>query len=382
MNNRNSQIVWVTLIALLVVVISVLHYTTSTMKWQYHLIYMQAYFIPIIIAAFQFGIRGGLGTAVIISLIYFPHIMLQWGGLVDTNLMRFLQIVLFNIIGYVTGLKAQQERNEKERYQRTAEELERSLNLLRRQSEKLEEAEEQLRLADRLAVIGELTASLAHEMRNPLGSIRGAVEILRDELPAQSKTSEFFQILIQETERLNGVVENYLHFTRKQKLQTSRFNISEVLQNVRALLMPRTRRNRVNIELDTPAEPLQMDGDINDFRQVAVNLILNAIQAMPAGGTIWIHASGPESGGKAVFPDSDNKPRFVIRIKDEGSGIPTSEAEKIFQPFYTTKSNGTGLGLAIVKRIVEKNHWQIRIESEVGKGAEFILGIPRAEGPD
>jgi hypothetical protein len=108
-------------------VIFYFHYTTSTMKWHYHLILMQCYFIPILIGAFQFGIKGGFGTAIVVSLIYSPHVMIQWGGLVEANLMRFLQIALFNVVGYLTGLTAQKELDEKERYQQTAKDVEKSL---------------------------------------------------------------------------------------------------------------------------------------------------------------------------------------------------------------------------------------------------------------
>ena len=118
------------------------------MKWQYHLIFMQSYFIPILIGSFQYGIRGGVGTALAVTILYLPHVMLQWGGLVEANMMRFLQVLLFNVIGYLTGLKAQKEKDEKIRYQNIAKEL--GTNY-----EKLAELEEQLRLADRLSVIGE-----------------------------------------------------------------------------------------------------------------------------------------------------------------------------------------------------------------------------------
>ncbi|MFZ0389976.1 MAG: sensor histidine kinase, partial [Calditrichia bacterium] len=137
---RNTLLWWL-LIAALVLLVSVLHYTTSTMKWQYHLIYMQSYFIPILIAAFQFGLRGGLGTALAVSLIYFPHVIFQWGGLVEGNLMRYLQIVLFNVVGIVTGIKSDHERRETELYLQAAAELQESLNLLRQQSGMLEEME-------------------------------------------------------------------------------------------------------------------------------------------------------------------------------------------------------------------------------------------------
>ena len=211
---NTKQKIQLSIIFILVICISLLHYNTPTKIWQFHLVYMQAYFIPIILAAFQFGVRGGLGIAILVSAIYFPHIMLQWGGLIENNLMRFLQIGLFNIVGYLTGLKSQGERKEKERYQAAANDLTQSIEKLKEQSERISEMEDQVRAADRLAIIGELTASLAHEVRNPLGSIRGAVEIIRDKVPDEIKNFEFFDILVQDTERLNQVVENYLNFSK------------------------------------------------------------------------------------------------------------------------------------------------------------------------
>ena len=163
----SAKILWLLIIIILIIIISILHYSTPTMKWQYHLIYMQAYFIPIILGAFQFGIRGGLGAAIAVTVLYFPHIMLHWGGLVEENLMRFLQILLFNIIGYLTGLKAQREMDEKERLKNLTNELDKNYIELKIQSEILVDLEEQLRHSDRLAVLGELSASLAHEVRNP-----------------------------------------------------------------------------------------------------------------------------------------------------------------------------------------------------------------------
>ncbi len=221
--SKNKNIIWWTIIIAMIVMISVLHYTTSTMKWQYHLIYMQSYFIPILVAAFQFGVRGGILSAVLVSILYLPHVMLQWGGLVETNMMRFLQIFLFYVIGYLTGFKAQREMEGKKRFQETASELERHLQILNEQTEQLSDLEGQLRQYDRLSVIGELTASLAHEVRNPLGSIRGAVEIMQDEIPDTMRKSDFFRILSEETQRLNTVVEKYLQYARRQSPEIKNF---------------------------------------------------------------------------------------------------------------------------------------------------------------
>jgi signal transduction histidine kinase len=367
-SKNKTQIYWWAIIGLLIAVISILHYSTPTMKWQFHLLYMQSYFIPILIGAFQFGVRGGLGVAVVISLIYFPHIMLQWGGMVENNLMRFLQIILFNVIGYLTGIKTQKENEEKARSQKALKELEESMLKLRKQSEKLSDLEEQLRLADRLSIVGELTASLAHEVRNPLGAIRGTVEILQEEFGEQLNETDFFRILIEETERLNSVVDNYLSFARKQGQRKSRYDAREVIQNSALLLSSKARKSGIQFRVDLPQSPVVMQGDPSDLRQILVNLELNAVQAMSNSGEIDI-------SGELI---EDQKMLRLI-VRDQGSGIKPDELEDIFKPFYTTKPNGTGLGLSIVKRIADENHWQIDVSSKPDSGTTFTLFMPLDE---
>ena len=377
----SQKIKWWLIIAGLVILVTVLHYSTPTMKWQYHLIFMQSYFIPIILGAFQFGIRGGLGTAIAVSFLYFPHIMLQWGGLVEGNLMRFLQIVLFNVIGYLTGLKAQNEKEEKSRYQNTAEQLEKTLQKIRKQSVRIEEMEDQLRQADRLAVVGELSASLAHEVRNPLGSIRGIVDILKDELPPNKETANFLNIMVQETERLNEVVENYLRFAGQKSSQVISFDIREIIKNTELLLANRARKNQITIKTRLPEKELPLTGVPGQLQQVLMNLALNSIQAMPDGGEITIGVEQLETNSQSGEETSDSKNTNEIRISisDNGKGISKPDIEKIFKPFYTTRQDGTGLGLAIVKRIIDQNNWRIEVESEINKGSIFSIYIPVEE---
>lgn len=368
---------WLGIITGLVVFISVFHYATPTLYRPIHLIYMELYFVPILVAAFQFGIRGGVATSLAVSLIYFPHIMLQWGGGFDNNLLRFLQIVMFNVIGYLTGLKAQRENEEKVRCIIAAERLEKSLQQLKTQSEQLAGLDEQIRLMDRLALVGELTASLAHEVRNPLGSIRGAVEILREELPEASRNSEFFQILIQETERLNAVVENYLGFARKPVRQPTSFEAITVIRNACAIVTSRARKTAIDFHLEIPDTECYLEGDPNDLRQVLVNLIINAIQAMDDGGSITVEVKkAPRDDAKKIESSGNFSTCLELRVMDNGPGIPEDKMEKIFEPFFTTKTNGTGLGLSIVRRICEQNEWKIRVNSRPGEGAEFEIRLP------
>ncbi len=376
--SKNKNVIWWTIIIAMIVMISVLHYTTSTMKWQYHLIYMQSYFIPILVAAFQFGVRGGILSAVLVSILYLPHVMLQWGGLVETNMMRFMQIFLFYVIGYLTGFKAQREMEGKKRFQETASELERHLQILNEQTEQLSDLEGQLRQYDRLSVIGELTASLAHEVRNPLGSIRGAVEIMQDEIPDTIRESDFFRILIEETQRLNTVVEKYLQYARRQSPEIKNFDIRETIQSTRILLSRQFGRSGHELNLHLPDKPCMTSGDPNQLWQILINLLLNAHQAMPEQGEILVNLSVIEANNIAEKEkqEPNNNIWYRISITDHGVGLTAEQMEKIFQPFFSSKSAGTGLGLAIVKRIVEENKWQMEIESKPEEGTTFHLILP------
>lgn len=364
--NRPGETFWKFVIALMVLGISTFHYITPTHLEEFHLIYMMSYFIPILLGAFQFGVKGGLGSAFAITVFYLPHIMLHWTGSPEHTLIRILQVIMFNVIGYLTGLKAEREQAEKERYQRTAEQLNRSLQELQRQSEKLTELEQQLRLLDRLSIVGELTASLAHEVRNPLGSIRGTVEILKDEIPDNPQLQEFFKILVEETERLNMTVENYLSFARRPHGDDVEFELLEVVRNVTTLLSAPARKKGIEVQLKLPDDSIYLYANPNHLRQVIANLLLNAIQVMERGKIQVIVRKG----------QNNSQPIVEIAVSDEGPGISEKEMGKIFEPFYTTRKDGTGLGLSIVKRIADENRWELQVESTPGKGSTFCVVIP------
>ncbi len=363
--DKRQQIIQLTIIGLLVIGISILHYQTPTMKWQYHLVYMQAYFIPIILAAFQFGVRGGLGTAIVVCLIYLPHIMLQWGGLIETNLMRFMQLILFLVLGYLTGLKAEGERNEKEQHRKAAEDLKEALRLQQRQTEQISEMEQQLRAADRLAIVGELAASLAHEVRNPLGGIQGAAEILKKKIPKEAPESEFVQIQLNEIQRLNQVVESYLQLAKKETVYFQIIDLRKILINSLRLLRLSAGNKNITLETHfTDQKKILVQGDALQLQQVILNITLNAIQAIKDSGKISFDLDVGKDGKEVV-----------LRISDTGPGIPSYQSARLFDPFFTTKTEGTGLGLAIVKRIIEKHEGKVWFETS-SQGTSFFVSLP------
>lgn len=356
------------ILIILIAVITILHYVTTVSRGYFHEIYKLLYYIPIILAAFHFGLKGGLITSVGISLLYLPHVIFQWRGELEDFIHRLLEIILYNTAAYIVGRLSESERNERKKYEQVARELRVSYEKLKRQSETLAEVEEQLRHSERLSVMGELAASLAHEVRNPLGSIKGAVEILQEDYPQNNPNYQFLQILIKEVNRLNQVIENYLSLARPKEKNVSEINIKDVINSVVNIVSAKARKENVAIETSLQELPISIKADENKFRQVLLNLLMNSLAAIQDGGCITIQSRLRREGLANEVLD--------LIISDTGCGIPQEDQEKIFKPFYTTKANGTGLGLPITKRIIEEFNWQFHLESKEGEGTRVTISIP------
>jgi signal transduction histidine kinase len=346
------------------------HYLTGLHLHWAHDIYRRLYYLPIIFAGFWFGLRGGLVTSVLVSLVFLPHVLFQWQETPWTNAEQFLEMVIYVIVGGVTGLLSQKEA-------RRREELSAANLQLKEQSVALVKAEELLRRADRLAALGELSASMAHEIRNPLGSIKGTAEIFRDGLGADHKLHEFAQILVKETDRLDAIVSRGLEVARPAPADPGRAELAPVLGDLLRLTATLARRAGVEVvnEVgDVPAVAIPADA----LRQVLLNLVLNAIQALARGGRVTIAASAgaPE---RLRRPDSPGAPRVVrLAVADDGPGIPPAARARIFDAFFTTKPGGTGLGLAICQRIVHGYRGAIEFEPATPHGARFVVELPVA----
>ncbi|MFQ5706033.1 MAG: ATP-binding protein [bacterium] len=355
----------------LIVIITVLHYSTTTTKGSLHEVYKTLYYIPIILAAFHFGIKGGLIASLSISAVYLPHVIFQWRGELEEFTHRLLEIGLYNVAAYIVGRLSQGERAERNKYEQAAEQLRESYEQLQHQSETLAEVEEQLRHSDRLSVMGELAASLAHEVRNPLGSIKGAVEILQDDYPKENPNYQFLQILVKEVNRLNQVIENFLSLARSRVSQIQELPLQETVNSVVNIVSAKAHKEKVAIDCRFPDHPVLIKADENKFRQVLLNLLLNAMAAINGGGHITIDSqvNNRQAGNRIL----------ELTISDTGSGIPESEMKNIFKPFFTTKEHGTGLGLPITKRIIEECNWELGIDSKVGEGTQVRVRIPLNE---
>ena len=354
----------IAIIASSILGISLLHYLTPLHLHYLHDIFQRFYYIPIILSALWFGFRGGLGCAIVVSIVYTPHILFQWGGHISMEMEKYLEILLYNIVGSLTGLLAQREREQSLQLQKTAEGLEDSYRKLQAQSDRIIAVEEQLRRAEKLSTLGEMAAVLAHEIRNPLGSIRGTAEILKDDYPPGSQKHEFIEIQIKETERLNNVVEDFLKMARQQPFDIKSCSITEELETIVKLTENVAKeRGIVLLPEFRDSDKVTTMGDGEKLRQAFLNIINNSLQATLPGGTVSINTRLTGNAAEIIF-------------KDSGSGINCSIINRIFEPFFTTKADGTGLGLAVTRKIIEGHGGSLKIESEPGKGTSVVISLP------
>jgi signal transduction histidine kinase len=240
---------------------------------------------------------------------------------------------------------------------------------------------QQMKERDRLAALGEMSAGLAHEIRNPLAAIKGAIQYLDPKkLPEDDR--EFLEIMIEEVNRLNSVVTQFLDYSRPLRPSMAPTDVNEVLGRTFKLLQAEVPEG-VALDLELADWIPHVQADAEQLKQVFLNLALNAFQAMPRGGrlTVGTHLARDEL---AFWRDGARRNDVVeIRFRDTGPGIPEEARDSIFVPFYTTKEKGTGLGLAICQRIVKAHGGSIVVHSSPGGGAEFLLSLPglREERP-
>lgn len=229
--------------------------------------------------------------------------------------------------------------------------------------------------ADRLAVLGELAAGAAHEIRNPLTAIRSTIQYLaRDS--SDSVRSEMLNEVISEVDRINKILQGLLSFARPGDLNVTTFNFEELLSQVITLINPTIKKSNVILESVVDAQNPFFSGDKDQLRQVLINILMNSLDAM-AGNSVDQEKSLKVSI-KNVFSGSPAMPYLEIIVTDTGCGISDENIEKIFNPFFTTKREGTGLGLAICYGIIRRHEGEIEVVSHKNKGTSIIIYLPQS----
>ena len=245
---------------------------------------------------------------------------------------------------------------------------------------RFKEMEEQMKRVDKMAAIGGLAAGMAHEIRNPLASLSGSIQLLKSELTLDDHQQHLMEITLRESERLNALITDFLLFAHPPPLHKIPYPMERIVaETIDLFLHSPSFRDGIHLLRPNAPEGIRASIDSDQMRQVFWNLLINAAQAIPDGGEIRVQLGKGPTGAESGLPLSPwlrGKEWVKASVTDSGNGMTPEEKEKIFEPFFTTKENGTGLGLSVVHKIIENHNGLIKVESEVGKGSTFTIFLP------
>lgn len=326
--------------------------------------YYPIYYLPVVTAALYFGPIATLVWTTLTSLAYCAFLIpaleeyeLTPEGTTDLA----IRILFFYLAAVLVNRFASENRRQVRKYQELSEQLEETNRQLRR-------AEADARRSERLAALGQLSAGLAHEIRNPLGVIKGSAEMLNQKVEASNPLArELAGYIGTEVNRLNSLVTRFLDFARPSHLELCATQLSDLVERVLESVHNQFPDSQVDVERRyAPSTPdVQIDPQLSE--QIFVNLVTNAYQAMEGRGRLTI----------TIAPESQNGRAGVgVVVEDSGPGVPSESREQIFNPFFTSKKEGVGLGLSIVAKIVDDHRGSIRLESPPGQGGRFHVFLP------
>ncbi len=362
MDEKIKKIVFISLICL-VAIIGILHYVTPGHMILFHDTYRRLSYFPIVIGAIIYGLPGGISLALLSCLSFIPHLYMFWAQGPEAYYSELSEIIFYMAAGLVIGFISSRENKLRKK-------LATSYKRLHKQAKRLVRAEKQLGQSQKLGMLGHVSASLAHEIKNPLASIKGAAEILADEVPKGHPKHEFIDIMKSEISRLNNSVEDVLKYCQGQQLtnKTKLEPINKILNMVLSLIDNRIKEKQItimnssnkNINNETP----DFLADSTAMIQVLLNILLNAVDAVGKHGQITINHS-PENEG------------YRIDISDNGPGVAEHIEGDIFEPFVTFKDGGTGLGLSITKKLLKSIGGDISLVESGSGGARFNIYLPK-----
>jgi two-component system sensor histidine kinase PilS (NtrC family) len=244
----------------------------------------------------------------------------------------------------------------------------------------IREMEERVKQGEQLAAVGKFSAGLAHEVRNPLASLSGSIQVLKKGLNLEGDYKSLMDIVLKETERLNHIVTGFLNYAQPSKNNSNVIDMTQLLQDTITLMKNSDKYHpAITFALNTPKESTLIAGDEDAIKQLVWNLCLNGMQAMKNGGALTLSLNKVV---KFDIPqDEKSKGGIMLKIKDEGCGMDAEQIKSIFDPFFTTKEDGVGLGLATVYQIIDHCGYHIDVDSEPGSGTQFTVYIPQIDQP-
>jgi len=328
--------------------------SASLIHWQFLL--QRLYYLPIIMAALFLGWRGGLIAALFAGSSLLLRPFMDSRGAYYDLLDQCLEATIFCVVGLVIGVLS-------DRRDKQTSALELTTIKLGKVYRELQENFERMKRAERLYALGQLSAGLAHEIRNPLAGIEGSVTVLQSEPQSEERRREFLEIIQKECRRLNRLLTNFLDFAKPRPPQIQPADVAALLDSTISLAEHAVERKPIVLRKDLAAKIPAVECDVEQIKQVLLNLTMNAIQAMPDGGEVVLSASEREG--------------FLhIQVADQGSGIDPRDRDRIFDPFFTTRNEGTGLGLSVAHQIVGEHGGILSVEPREGRGSTFVVILP------
>jgi two-component system sensor histidine kinase PilS (NtrC family) len=235
---------------------------------------------------------------------------------------------------------------------------------------------EKMKQSEQLAAVGKFSAGLAHEIRNPLASLSGSIQVLNDTLETDEEQQRLMNIILKETERVNDIVTDFLAYSQPRKSKSTVIDLTQLLEDIITLMKNSNEYDpSINIQLVAPPEHIIIQSEEAQIKQMIWNLCVNGLQAMDKSGNLTMTVKKVKGYQHQKY--ETNRRGVVIIVEDQGRGIPPEEQERIFDPFFTTREEGVGLGLPTVKQIVERFAGHISVESEPGRGTCFDIFLPQ-----
>ena len=232
----------------------------------------------------------------------------------------------------------------------------------------------QMERMERLATLGEVSAGIAHEIRNPLAGIKTSAQVLEESFSPNDFRAQLVSRIVKEIDRSNELLKKFFRFAKPSRPEQDFVDIEKIIESVQLLLVSRMKKRKIEFKSNYEAELPKVFVDESQIEQVIVNLLLNAMDSIENAGEIFV--STRLSKIKSESKDKTEQEMVLVQIQDTGEGIEDEIIEKIFNPFFTTKSEGVGMGLAISSRLVEENGGRLEVNSELGKGSSFLLFLP------
>ena len=321
--------------------------------------YWPVLLLPVVTAATTFGLGGTMVFVVLSSAAYLTYLTFI-GDRSDITVDLALRLIFMAMVGNLANILAEDLRTQSRKHRLTAEQLSQA-------NAQIQQAEEAVRRSDRLAALGQLSAGLAHELRNPLGTIRASSEMLERTVSAENEVArEVAGFIATEVDRCNSLITRFLQFARPLQLKPHSADLAQTIDRAVELVERETPGIAIYKNYEPEIRPFPFDAEL--MERVFYNLLLNAAQATAPGGAVTVKTRA--AGGSAE-----------IAVIDRGVGIGPDQIDNIFNPFFTTKPSGVGLGLAIVSKIVDEHGGKIAVESEPGKGSIFRVLLPVEPAP-